>query len=145
MDNKFDPYEGFDPTQESGSACGCSGIYWDMVTQSWRKRATRQVVKPDCSELEEELKKTQADLSSMTTKSEEKQAALDKANVRIAELEKQLAEQPTVCDVLKAHLEPVVRLNDEVVYYAIKDVGCDGYDVTVADLGGEGIHSAAEQ
>lgn len=170
MDNKFDPYENFDPTQEQGSACGCNGIYWDMTTQTWRKRATRQPTKPDCSALETELKQAQAELESAKQdaanerithantqtelekanariaeleKANTSAAELEKANARIAELEKQLAEQPTVCDVLKAHLRPVQRLNGEMVYYVPNDIECEGLDAMVDNLAGEPIHSAA--
>lgn len=133
--NKLDPYENFDPTQEQGDGCGCSGIYWDMVTQTWRKRATKQPSKPDCSELEKELKQTQADLAEMARKAEEKQA-------RITELEKQLAEQPTVCDVLKAHTRPVQSLNGQTAYYVVDGADCEGLSDTVAGLDGDVIHNA---
>lgn len=143
MDNKFDPYENFDPTQESGSACGCNGIYWDIVTQTWRKRIANQPTKPDCSELEKALEQAKTELSSATTNAEEKQSELDKANARVAELEKQLAEQPTVCDVLKANLRPVQRLNGEVAYYVPNETGCEGFNNIVSDLSGDTIHNAS--
>ena len=148
MDNKFDAYEGFDPTQEKASPNACGDVYWDMVTQTWRKRTPS---KPTNSASDAELAKAKADLVAMTAKAEEKQAELtqanaelDKAKARIAELEKQLADQPTVCDVLKAHLEPVHRLNDETIYYAVKDADCDFIKGDVTSLGGESIHPLAE-
>lgn len=153
MDNKFDAFDNFDPTQEQGTSCGCDGgIYWDMNTQTWRKKATRQPVKPDCSQVEEALKQVQADLTAMTAKAEEQQAelnakndALEKANARIAELEAQIADQPTVCEVLKSHLQPVQRLNGEVVYYVVDDVECEDVDTSVSDLSGELVHTAHSQ
>ena len=90
MDNKFDAYEGFDPTKDKTSNIDCGEVYWDM------------------------------------------------------ELEKQLADQPTVCDVLKAHLEPVHRLNDETIYYAVKDADCDFIKGDVTSLGEETVHPLAE-
>lgn len=148
MDNKFDAYVGFDPTLERVSPNACGEVYWDMVTQTWRKRTSS---KPTNSELDEALAKAKADLASMTAKAEEKQAELnnanaelDKAKSRIAELEKQLADQPTVCDVLKAHLEPVHRLNDETIYYAAKDADCDFIKGDVTSLGEETVHPLAE-
>lgn len=169
MDNKFDAYEGFDPTQEKASPNACGDVYWDMVTQTWRKRtpskptnsasdAELTQAKADLAnmtakaeEKQAELTQTKADLASMTAKAEEKQAELNNANAelekakaRIAELEKQLADQPTVCDVLKAHLEPVHRLNDETIYYAVKDADCDFIKGDVTSLGEESIHPLAE-
>lgn len=148
MDNKFDAYEGFDPTQEKASPNACGDVYWDMVTQAWRKRTPS---KPTNSASDAELAKAKADLASMTAKAEEKQAELtqanaelDKAKARIAELEKQLADQPTVCDVLKAHLEPVHRLNDETIYYAVKDADCVFIKGDVTSLDEETVHSLAE-
>lgn len=148
MDNKFDAYVGFDPTLERVSPNACGEVYWDMVTQTWRKRTSS---KPTNSELDEALAKAKADLASMTAKAEEKQAELnnanaelDKAKARIAELEKQLADQPTVCDVLKAHLEPVHCLNDETIYYAVKDADCDFIKGDVTSLGEETVHPLAE-
>ena len=148
MDNKFDAYEGFDPTQEKASPNACGDVYWDMVTQTWRKRTPS---KPTNSASDAELTKAKSDLASMTAKADAKQAELnnanaelDKAKARIAELEKQLADQPTVCDVLKAHLEPVHRLNDETIYYAVKDADCDFIKGDVTSLGGETVHPLAE-
>lgn len=46
---------------------------------------------------------------------------LTKAEQRIAELEAQLANQPTECDILKKHLDPIYRLNGDVVGYGIKN------------------------
>lgn len=148
MDNKFDAYEGFDPTLEKASPNACGDVYWDMVTQTWRKRNSS---KPTNSASDAELTQAKADLASMTAKAEEKQAELNNANTelekakaRIAELEKQLADQPTVCDVLKAHLEPVHRLNDETIYYAVKDADCDFIKGDVTSLGEETVHTLAE-
>ena len=148
MDNKFDAYEGFDPTREKTTNTACGEAYWDMVTQTWRKYPNS---KPTSTGLDVTLAKAKSDLASMTAKAEEKQAelnnanvALEKAKARIAELEKQLASQPTVCDVLKAHLEPVHRLNDDTIYYAVKDADCDFIKGDVTSLGEETVHSLAE-
>ena len=156
MDNKFDAYEGFDPTQEKASPNDCGDVYWDMVTQTWRKRTPS---KPTNAELNEALAKAKADLNAVISKSdadatkakadladviakaEAKQAELSKANEALA---KQLADQPTECDVLKAHLEPVHRLNGEQVYFAVKDADCDFIKGDVTSLGGETVHPLAE-
>lgn len=46
---------------------------------------------------------------------------LTKAEQRVAELEAQLANQPTECDILKKHLDPIRRLNGDVVGYGVKN------------------------
>lgn len=134
MDNKFDAYEGFDPTKDKTSNIDCGEVYWDMVTQTWRKRP---IVKLTNAELNAVIAKYEAKLNDAN-------AELEKAKARIAELEKQLADQPTVCDVLKAHLDPVHRLNDETIYYAVKDADCDFIKGDVTSLGEETVHPLAE-
>ena len=148
MNNKFDAYDGFDPTLEKASPNACGDFYWDMVTQTWRKRTASNTTN---TESDATLAQAKADLASMTAKAEEKQAELNNANAelnkakaRIAELEKQLADQPTVCDVLKAHLKPIFRLNGETIYYAVKDADCDFIKGDVPSLGEETVHSLAE-
>ncbi|WP_439242438.1 coiled-coil domain-containing protein [Lonepinella sp. BR2474] len=89
----------------------------------------------------EEIDQLKSDLKNMTQKAEQKQADLDIANERIAELEKQLTAQPTECDVLAKYLDPVVRLNGETIYYGLKDnPDCESLNVEKGEsLGGETI------
>lgn len=77
MDAKFDAYEGFDPTQTEGGGCSCEGgVYWDMITQTWKRGP---VAKPkagaDCSQVEAALKQAQADKA----KADEKAAKAEQA------------------------------------------------------------------
>jgi hypothetical protein bthaT_13125 len=83
MDAKLDAFEGFDPTLIEGGGCSCEGgVYWDMITQTY-KRAP--VAKPkagaDCSQVEAALKQAQADKA----KADEKAAKAEEAKTAAEE------------------------------------------------------------
>jgi chromosome segregation ATPase len=77
MDAKFDAYEGFDPTQTEGGGCSCEGgVYWDMVTQTWKQgKVATPKTGADCSQVEAALKQAQADKA----KADEKAAKAEQA------------------------------------------------------------------
>lgn len=77
MDAKFDAYEGFDPTQTEGGGCSCEGgVYWDMITQTWKRGpAVTPKAGADCSQVEAALKQAQADKA----KADEKAAKAEQA------------------------------------------------------------------
>ena len=77
MDAKFDTYEGFDPTLAEGGGCSCEGgVYWDMVTQTWKQgKVTTPKAGADCSQVEAALKQAQADKA----KADEKAAKAEQA------------------------------------------------------------------
>lgn len=93
MDAKLDAFEGFDPTLIEGGGCSCEGgVYWDMITQTY-KRAP--VAKPkagaDCSQVEAALKQAQTDKAKADEKAakaeEAKTASEEKATVAAKALE----------------------------------------------------------
>lgn len=77
MDAKFDAYEGFDPTLIEGGGCSCEGgVYWDMVTQTWKQgKVATPKAGADCSQVEAALKQAQADKA----KADEKAAKAEQA------------------------------------------------------------------
>lgn len=77
MDAKFDAYEGFDPTQTEGGGCSCEGgVYWDMITQTWKQgKVATPKTSADCSQVEAALKQAQADKA----KADEKAAKAEQA------------------------------------------------------------------
>ena len=83
MDAKFDPYEGFDPTSMTGGGCSCEGgVYWDMVTQTWKQGKTATAPQTgDCSQVEAQLKQAQADKA----KADEKAAKAEEAKATAEE------------------------------------------------------------
>lgn len=90
MDAKFDAYEGFDPTLIEGGGCSCEGgVYWDMITQTWKQgKVVTPKASADCSQVEAALKQAQADKA----KADEK-AAKATADKEAAEQAKAEAEQ----------------------------------------------------
>lgn len=85
MDAKLDAYEGFDPTLIEGGGCSCEGgVYWDMITQTWKRGpAVTPKASADCSQVEAALKQAQADKAKADEKAakavEAKTAAEEKA------------------------------------------------------------------
>nr|DAE52740.1 MAG TPA: hypothetical protein [Caudoviricetes sp.] len=83
MDAKLDAYEGFDPTLIEGGGCSCEGgVYWDMITQTW-KQGKVATPKPsaDCSQVEAALKQAKADKA----KADEKAAKAEEAKTAAEE------------------------------------------------------------
>lgn len=68
----------------------------------------------DFGELEEKAKEAVAYVEQL----EKNKADLEK---KVAELEAQLANQPSECDILNKHLDPIYRLNGELIGYGIKN------------------------
>lgn len=83
MDAKFDAYEGFDPTLVEGGGCSCEGgVYWDMVTQTWKQgKVATPKAGADCSQVEAALKQAQADKA----KADEKAAKAEEAKTAAEE------------------------------------------------------------
>lgn len=83
MDAKFDAYEGFDPTQTEGGGCSCEGgVYWDMVTQTWKQgKVATPKASADCSQVEAALKQAQANKA----KADEKAAKAEEAKTAAEE------------------------------------------------------------
>lgn len=77
MDVKLDAYEGFDPTLIEGGGCSCEGgVYWDMITQTWKQgKVATPKASADCSQVEAALKQAQADKA----KADEKAAKAEQA------------------------------------------------------------------
>lgn len=92
MDAKFDAYEGFDPTLIEGGGCSCEGgVYWDMITQTWKQG---KVVTPkpsaDCSQVEAALKQAQADKAKADEKAAKAEEAKTAAEAKATEAAKAL-------------------------------------------------------
>lgn len=105
MDAKFDAYEGFDPTQTEGGGCSCEGgVYWDMVTQTWKQgKVTTPKAGADSSQVEAALKQAQADKA----KADEKAAKAEQAK-EAAEAEAEKAKE----DLNEALAELVTKQNE---------------------------------
>lgn len=110
MDAKFDPYEGFDPTSMTGGGCSCEGgVYWDMVTQTWKQgKVITKDTGADCSQVEAALKQAQADKAKADEKAEEAKAqAEEKATeaAKAAEAAKEAEAQAQAAEQAKAQAE----------------------------------------
>ena len=83
MDAKLDAYEGFDPTLIEGGGCSCEGgVYWDMITQTWKQgKVAIPKTSADCSQVEAALKQAQADKA----KADEKAAKAEEAKTAAEE------------------------------------------------------------
>lgn len=90
MDAKFDAYEGFDPTQTEGGGCSCEGgVYWDMITQTWKQGpATKHKTGANCSQVEAALKQAQADKAKADEKAAKAEEAKTAAEEKAAEAAK---------------------------------------------------------
>lgn len=173
-ENKTDSFVGFDPTQVQGQGC-CGKVRWDFATQTWRESVAGSADEnngggnaPDCSAVQAQLDAATNEIAETKAKLEEakgKATALEQASAEkdatIATLRQLLAEeqatnaslraqlngQPSVCDVLKAHLEPVYRLNGEVVYYGLKNPPecLSGSLIENTSLGGENLTYVAAE
>lgn len=92
MDAKFDAYEGFDPTLIEGGGCSCEGgVYWDMITQTWKRGpAVTPKVGADCSQVEAALKQAQADKAKADEKAAKAEQAKEAAEEKATEAAKAL-------------------------------------------------------
>lgn len=114
MDAKFDAYEGFDPTQTEGGGCSCEGgVYWDMITQTWKQgKVATTKAGADCSQVEAALKQAQAQADKTKEDLNEALAELVTKQNKIAELKRKLEE----CQKDKCPEVDVVSLGDETVF-----------------------------
>lgn len=113
MQNNTDQFVGFDPTASQGSGC-CGAVYWDFDTQTWKQRVETDTTNTDCSQVQAQLNQANAIIADLMA---QRDAAVQRAN----ELQAQLDNQPTVCEILAQHLDPVHRLNGDVVWYGLKN------------------------
>lgn len=120
MANLTDQYKDFDPTQSTSSGC-CGEKYYDYETQTWKVRTTSPSRDVDCSQIQAQLDEANATIADLNRLLEQKNTALANTERRVAELESQLAQQPSVCDILKQHLDPIYRLNGDLIGYGIKN------------------------
>lgn len=133
MQNKTDQFMGFDPTQNQGSGC-CGSVYWDFETQTWKQRPLVVQSNSDCSQVQNQLNQANAIIADLMA---QRDAAIERAN----ELQAELDAQPTVCEILAQHLDPIRRLNDEIVWYGLKNAdGCPDLATSAAQsLGNQDV------
>ena len=144
MDAKFDAYEGFDPTQVEGGGCSCEGgVYWDMITQTW-KRAP--VAKPkagaDCAQVEAALKQAQADKAKAeqakeAAETEAETARLQAANANVvkdqAERDKEAAQASEATAIAKAE-KAKEDLNEALAELVTKQNELTAKEAEIAEL-----------
>lgn len=146
MDAKDDPYIGFDPITSGGET------YFDIETSSWKKcfKSTGSV-SADCSDVIAKLNSAMLQNQILNLSLAEERAKLnlrdkeiEKLKSDLSDLNKALLSNSSACEILKAALEPVARLNNDVIYYAIREgFKCEGLTpVEVDDLSGSPSHNA---
>lgn len=137
--NKTDQFIDFDPTQLQGSGC-CGSVYWDFESQTWKQRILPKQSSDDCSQVQAQLDQANNTIAGLVAK-------LNAAEQRVKELQAELDAQPTVCEILAQHLDPVRRLNDEIVWYGLKNAdGCpDLATAKVQSLGNQDLTTVVDQ
>lgn len=151
MDAKFDVYEGFDPTQTEGGGCSCEGgVYWDMVTQTWKQgKVTTPKAGADCSQVEAALKQAQADKAKADEKAakaeqakeaaeaEAESARLVAANANVAkdqaERDKEVAQESEAAAIAKAE-KAKEDLNEALAELVTKQNELTAKDTEIAEL-----------
>ena len=171
MDAKFDAYEGFDPTQTEGGGCSCEGgVYWDMITQTWKQgKVATPKASADCSQVEAALKQAQANKAKADEKAakaeqvkeaaetEAETARLQAANANVAkdqaERDKEAAQESEAEAIAKAEkaqedlneaLAELVTKQNEIAELKRKLEGCQKDkcpEVDVVSLGDETVFS----
>ena len=147
MDAKDDPYIGFDPITSGEET------YFDIETSSWKKKCFRPTgsVSSDCSDVIARLNSALSQNQLLNATLEEERVKLnlrdkeiEKLKSDLSDLNKALLSNSSACEILKAALEPVVRLNNDVIYYVIREgFKCEGLTpVEVDDLSGSPSHIA---
>lgn len=129
--NKTDAYDEFDPTQSQGS-CGCSGVGFDVETQTWKKRKAPPPTDP-CAEVKAQLAQAETDLAQ--AQADKAQAETDKAQAEtnLATTEAKLAEtlaKLDECEASKCPEAKVISLGGETVFTG---TSCE----TMVGLGGD--------
>lgn len=151
MDAKFDAYEGFDPTQTEGGGCSCEGgVYWDMVTQTWKQgKVITKNTGADCSQVEAALKQAQADKAKADEKAakaeqakeaaeaEAESARLVAANANVAkdqaERDKEAAQESEAAAIAKAE-KAKEDLNEALAELVTKQNELTAKDTEIAEL-----------
>lgn len=147
MDAKDDPYIGFDPITSGEET------YFDIEMSSWKKKCFRSTgsVSSDCSAVTARLNSALSQNQLLNATLEEERAKLklrdkeiEKLKSDLSDLNKALLSNSSACEILKAALEPVARLSNDVIYYAIREgFTCEGLTpVEVDDLSGSPSHNA---
>lgn len=147
MDAKDDPYIGFDPIIDGEET------YFDIESSSWKKKCLKSTgsVGADCSEVIARLNSAMSQNQLLNATLEEERAKLkmrdqeiEKLKSDLSDLNKALLSNPSVCEILKEALEPVARLNNDVIYYAIREgFKCEGLTpIEVDNLSGSPSHNA---
>ena len=146
MDAKDDPYIGFDPIT------GEEKTYFDIETSSWKK-CFKSIgsASADCSDVIAKLNSALSQNQLLNSALAEERSKLnlrdkeiEKLKSDLSDLNKALLSNSSACEILKAALEPVARLNNDVIYYAIREgFKCEGLTpVEVDDLSGSPSHNA---
>ena len=151
MDAKFDAYEGFDPTLTEGGGCSCEGgVYWDMITQTWKRGpAVTPKAGADCSQVEAALKQAQADKAKADEKAakaeqakeaaetEAETARLQAANANVAkdqaERDKEAAQASEATAIAKAE-KAKEDLNEALAELVTKQNELTAKDTEIAEL-----------
>lgn len=151
MDAKFDAYEGFDPTLIEGGGCSCEGgVYWDMVTQTWKQgKVATPKAGVDCSQVEAALKQAQADKAKADEKAakakqvkeaaetEAETARLVAANANVAkdqaERDKEAAQASEATAIAKAE-KAKEDLNEALAELVTKQNELTAKDAEIAEL-----------
>lgn len=134
--NKTDPYVEFDPTQIEGEGC-CGPAVWDMATGQWKVveradpadpcadiRAQLAQARENLAKANETIAETEERLTDAMKTVNELTAAVEEKDAKIKELEEQLANAPTVCDVLKANVDPIYDTAGNFVAFGVKEDAC---------------------
>lgn len=151
MDAKFDAYEGFDPTQTEGGGCSCEGgVYWDMITQTWKQgKVATPKASADCSQVEAALKQAQANKAKADEKAakaeqvkeaaetEAETARLQAANANVAkdqaERDKEAAQESEAEAIAKAE-KAQEDLNEALAELVTKQNELTAKDTEIAEL-----------
>lgn len=158
--NKTDQFIDFDPTQHVGEGCCGNGVTWDFENQTWSKTtprtddcaaqlATANAALAEAKQALVDKDKALADKDQTIADRDSTIADLEKTvedktrqvtelgqtvaeqEATINELREQIANQPTVCEILAQHLDPIRRLNGEVIWYGLKNAdGCPDLDTS---------------
>lgn len=151
MDAKFDAYEGFDPTQTEGGGCSCEGgVYWDMVTQTWKQgKVITKNTGADCSQVEAQLKQAQADKAKADEKAAKAEQAKEAAETEAesarllaananaakdqAERDKEAAQESEAAAIAKAE-KAKEDLNEALAELVTKQNELTAKDTEIAEL-----------
>lgn len=151
--NKLDGFDKIDPTQPQGE-----NTYFDQITLSWKVKQERVTANSTSTEDVEriealtadlenkirllalansELEQVRGELSLAKENLREKTLALADANEQVAELQREIDNLPSECDILNRYIVPVRNVAGEVIFHAFQsNLGCGNESATLASLGG---------